>query len=109
MAILWDHFVQPRRRPTLQADAAVEKRAGNLKCVIEMLLCWLRSFEEHDGRNDAKDDGHDPVARASCRHGILTSFWGLLSAPCLSRRHRVTYFDAAECYFKSTAPHRRES
>jgi hypothetical protein len=41
--------------------------------------------------------------RGCCCRRILTNFRGLFCALCLSRRHRFTYSDAAECYFKSTA------
>ena len=71
--------------------------------ISEVVHRRLRRFEEHDGRDDGKDDRDDPIARSSCRRDILTNFRGLFSAVYVSRHHRLTYSDAAECYFKKCA------
>ena len=79
---------------------AMQQCRSNPSCVVEVVHRRLRGFEEHDGRDDGKDDRDDPIARSSCRRDILTNFWGLFSALYVSRLHRFTYSDAAECYFK---------
>src|SRR5439155_25045638 len=66
-AVARDHFVQPRWRTRFQADVAVQERAGDSKRVIEMLLRGLCGLEEHQGCDQAKNNGHDQIAPCRCR------------------------------------------
>ena len=74
-AIARDHFVQPRSLAALQADVAVQQRGGDSKRVIEMLLRRLCGLEEHQGRDQAKNKGHDQIASRRCRC-LRFAHWG---------------------------------
>jgi hypothetical protein len=92
----------------VEAKVSMQQRRCNPSRVIEVVHRRLCGFEEHNGRDDGKDDRHDPVARASCRHKTLANFWGLFSAPCLSRHHRFTYFDVGGMLFQKACSAKSE-